>query len=118
MRRIRIYRHPDCPKCARYARVHQSLDWLHRVDVSTDTPKTGPLRLGEVVVEKLDDGRVLRGADGLREICRQIPAYAPFSLLLRLPAVRAFAEREMTGCGGEMCGLAVSRDQPTKALKS
>jgi len=109
MIRIRIYRHPDCPKCARYARVHQALDWLHRVAVSTAAPKTGPLRLGEVVVEKLDDGRVLRGAEAFREICRQIPAYAPFLILLRLPAVRSFAEREMTGCSGETCGVAASR---------
>ena len=110
MSQIRIYRNPDCAKCARYARVHQSLDWLHRVEGSTATPRTGPLRLGEVVVEKLDDGRILRGADAFREICLQIPAYAPFLLLLRLPAVRAFADREMTGCNGEACGLPASRN--------
>lgn len=110
MRQIRIYRHPDCPKCARYARVHQSLDWLHRVEVSTRTPKTGPLRLGEVVVEKLADGRMLHGAAAFEEICRRIPVYAPFLLLLRLPAVRAFAEREMTGCNGPACGLPTPRD--------
>lgn len=103
MRQIRIYRHPDCPKCARYARMHQRLDWRRRVEVSTATPKTGPLRLGEVVVEKLGDGRILQGADAFEEICRSIPAYAPFRLLLRLPAVRAFAEREMTGCNGRVC---------------
>jgi hypothetical protein len=105
MRKIRIYRHPDCPKCARYARIHRSLDWLQRVDISTKTPRTGPLRLGEVVVENLEDGRLLKGADAFREICRQIPAYAPFLFLLRLPAVRAFAEREMTGCNGDACAL-------------
>jgi len=110
MTRIRIYRHPDCPKCARYARAHEALDWLHRVEVSTKTPRTGALRLGEVVVEKLDDGRILKGADGFREICRHIPAYAPFLMLLRVPAVRAFAEREMTGCNGETCGLPGVRD--------
>lgn len=103
MRQIRIYRHPDCPKCARYARTHQRLDWRHRVEVSTATPKTGPLRLGEVVVERLADGRIFRGADAFEEICRRIPAYAPFRVLLRLPAVRAFVEREMTGCNGQVC---------------
>lgn len=103
MRQIRIYRHPDCPKCARYARIHQRLDWWHRVEVVTVAPKTGPLRLGEVVVEKLEDGRILRGAAAFEEICRQIPAYAPFRLLLRLPPVRAFAEREMTGCNDQVC---------------
>jgi len=110
MRQIRIYRHPDCPKCARYARFHQLLDWLHQVEVSTTTQKTGPLRLGEVIVEKLDNGRILKGAEAFEEICRRIPAYAPFLLLLRLPAVHAFAEREMTGCNGQACELPASRD--------
>jgi len=110
MTRIRIYRHPDCQRCARYARVHVSLDWLSRVEVSTAPPRTGPLRLGEVVVERLSDGRILHGAEAFREICRQIPAYAPFLLLLRLPAVRAFAEREMTGCSGEACGVPAARE--------
>jgi hypothetical protein len=80
------------------------------VEVSTTTPRTGPLRLGEVVVERLDDGRILRGAEAFREICRRIPAYAPFLLLLRVPAVRAFAEREMTGCDGAACGLPTLRN--------
>lgn len=104
MRQIRIYRHPNCAKCARYARAHKSLDWLHRVEVSTQTPTSGPLRMGEVVVEMLDDGRLIRGAEAFAAICRCIPAYTPFLLLLRLPAVRAFAEREMTGCDGQACG--------------
>jgi hypothetical protein len=110
MRQIRIYRHPDCAKCARYARVHQLLDWRQRVEISTMTPKTGPLRLGEVVVERLDEGRILQGADAFEEICRHISAYAPLRLLLRLSAVRAFAQREMTGCNGRACGLPASRD--------
>lgn len=110
MSRIRIYRHPDCPKCARYARVHRLLDWRGRVEVATTTPKTGPLRLGEVVVEKLDEGRVFKGSAAFEEICRHIPAYAPFLLLLRFPAVRAFAEREMTGCNSEACERLAPRE--------
>jgi hypothetical protein len=105
MEHIRIYRNPECAKCARYAAAHQFFDWLRRVEVSTATPPTGPLRLGEVVVEKLDNGAILRGAAAFAEICRHIPAYAPFRLLLRLPAIRAFAEREMSGCDGQSCGI-------------
>lgn len=104
MRHIRIYRNPDCAKCARYARMHERLDWFGRVENSTATPPTGPLGLGEVVVQELATGRIARGAEALALICRQIPAYAPLRLLLKVPAVRAAADREMSGCGGA-CGV-------------
>ena len=100
MRRIRIYRNPDCAKCARYARMHLLLDWFRRVQVSTATPASGPLAMGEVVVERRSDGVLLHGAAAFEEICRHIPAYAPFRLLLRVPALRAAVDREMNGCGG------------------
>ena len=105
MKRIRIYRNPDCAKCARYARVHESLDWFGRVKVSTATPPTGPLALGEVVVETLVDGKFHHGAEALELICRQITLYAPLRLLLKLPAVRRAADRELAGCGGEACRI-------------
>ena len=104
MKSIRIHRNPDCAKCARYAAAHRLFDWLGRVDVSTESPRTGALRLGEVVVEKLGTGTILRGADAFAEICRNIPLYAPFRLLLRVPAFRAFVDRDMSGCGGKACG--------------
>ena len=105
MKRIRIYRNPDCGRCARYARAHILFDWLGRVEISTATPSTGPLALGEVVVEILADGSIHRGAEALEIICRQIPAYAPLRLLLKLPAVRAAADREFAGCGGDSCRI-------------
>jgi len=109
MRYIRIYRNPDCAKCARYARLHERLDWLRRVEISTATPMTGPLAMGEVVVEELATGRILRGAEGFELICRNIPAYAPLRLLLKLPALRRAVDREMAGCGGGSCELPQKR---------
>ena len=103
MRRIRIYRNPDCPKCARYARLHERLDWFGRIEISTAEPATGPLAMGEVVVEDMESGHILRGAEAAQRIVREIPAYAPFRLLLKIPAVRAAAEREMQGCGSNAC---------------
>ena len=105
MKHIRIYRNADCAKCARYARMHERLDWLRRIENSTATPPTGPLTMGEVVVEDLATGQVTRGAEALECICREIPAYAPMLLLLKLPAVRRAADREMAGCSGEACDL-------------
>ena len=106
MKTVRVYRNPDCAKCARYARWHECLDWLGRVEASTRTPPGHPpLRLGEVVVEDLRDGRVLDGADGLALLLWQVPAYWPLRLLLALPPLRRAAEREMRGACAGSCGL-------------
>ncbi|HEU5398073.1 MAG TPA: hypothetical protein VFV77_02235 [Gammaproteobacteria bacterium] len=106
MRRIRIYHNPNCAKCARYARLHERLDWLNRVEISTDTPVgSQPLCMGEVVVEDFVTGELLHGAAALAAICRQIPAYAPMRVLLKIPAVRRAADKEMAGCNDGSCEL-------------
>ncbi len=106
MTRIRIYRNPGCAKCARYARLHARLDWFGRVENSTAVPPTGPLTMGEVVVQEIGSGRIVQGAEAARRIAAAIPAYAPFRLLLKIPAVARAADREMRGCnGGTACEL-------------
>jgi len=85
--------------------MHERLDWFGRIENSTATPPTGPLVMGEVVVEELASGRILRGAEGFALICRQIPAYAPFRLLLKLPAVRRAVDADMAGCADGSCEL-------------
>lgn len=98
MKAIRLYRHPDCRKCARIARIHQKCDWLGRLEISTVAPKTGPLKMGEIVIENLSTGDILHGSDAFALLCRQIPLYAPFKLLLVVPFVRRHVDREMSGC--------------------
>ena len=105
MKGIRIYRNPACAKCARYARLHERLDWLDRIENSTATPASGSLAMGEVVVEDLATGALLHGAEAAKRIAREIPAYAPFRLLLKIPAVRRAADKEMTGCNDGSCEL-------------
>ena len=100
MKEIRLFRHPDCPKCAKIARLHKMFDWRNRLDISTATPKTGALRLGEIVIEELATGTMFRGADAFGLLCRHIPLYAPLSMLLRFGAFRRYVTREMSGCGG------------------
>jgi hypothetical protein len=109
MKRIRVYRNADCAKCARFARVGLFFDWLDRLDASTETPTTGPLRLGEVVVEDLSTGRILKGAEGIDLIFRNIPMYAPFRLLLRVPSVCRYVEKEVSGCEGDACEISPRR---------
>jgi hypothetical protein len=105
MTSIRLYRHPDCAKCARFARLHRRLDWLGRFEDATGVSPVGPLRMGEVVVQDLRSGETLRGAAGFTLLCRQIPAYWLLLPLLRIPAVRRRVEREFSGCAGNRCAL-------------
>src|ERR1700733_7638708 len=105
MKMIRVYRNPDCRRCARYARVGTALDWRDRLETSTETPKTGALRPGEIVVEELANGNLHRGAAALDLIARQIPLYAPVRLLLRFSSFRRYIGRELSGCGGTSCEL-------------
>ena len=109
MKRIRIYRNPDCAKCSRYARMHERFDWFGRIENSTATPPTGPLAMGEVVVQELATGRILRGAEALGRISREIPAYAPLRMLLKLSAVRRAVDVEMAGCKDGSCELPARR---------
>jgi len=103
MKMIRVYRNANCAKCARFAGILPFIDWFGRVDASTEAPNTGPLRLGEVVVEELASGRILGGANGIELISRHIPAYAPLRLLLRVPAFRSYVEQEVSGRDGDAC---------------
>jgi hypothetical protein len=106
MKTICVYRNPDCPQCARYARWHQRLDWLDRVEISTRTPAGyRPLQMGEVVVEDLRSGRLLHGAEGFALLARQVPAYWPILALLPIAAVRKRIDREMRGACDDSCEL-------------
>jgi hypothetical protein len=102
---IRLYRHPQCQRCARFARWHRRLDWLGRFEDCTLTPPPGPLRMGEVMVEDLRSGRMLRGAGGFALLCRQIPAYWLLLPALMLPHVRRGIDREWSGCAGDRCDV-------------
>ncbi len=103
MKTIRVYRNPDCRRCARFARVGHVLDWRNRLETSTATPKTGSLRPGEIVVEELVSGNFHRGAAALDLIVRQIPLYAPVRLLLGFSIFRRYIDRELSGSGDASC---------------
>jgi hypothetical protein len=105
MKAVRVYRNPECPKCARYAAWHRRLDWLDRVETSTAKPRSRKLAMGEVVVEDLRNGSMHHGADGFAVLAHQVPAYWPLLPLLHVPAIRARVEREMRGACDTACGI-------------
>lgn len=105
MSTVRIHRNPDCTRCARYARRHRRLDWLARVEDSTQSPFERPMRMGEVVVRDLRNNRLHAGADGIALLARQVPAYWPLLPLLWIPTVRRAVERDVAGDCGDACRL-------------
>lgn len=111
MHRITVYRNKDCAKCRRFARAHQFFDWLHRVKATTDTPRSGPLAVGEIVVEDAATGEMLRGVHAVRAIWRQIPAYMVLLPLLRIPAVARWVDRDVRGCAGPSCAAPASTEK-------
>jgi len=105
MKKIRLYRHPDCAYCAKISNLHRRFDWLGRVELSADVPPTGPLRMGEIAVENLQTHEVLKGGFALRLLARQIPLYLGLLPLLYLPPVLRAMDARLSGCDGEACAL-------------
>ena len=97
MKRLCVHRNPHCAKCARYARIHRRLDWFGRVGDSTASPWRRSMRMGEVVIEDLGDGAMHTGADGMRMLCRAIPAYWPLLPLFGIAAFRRRVDAEVAG---------------------
>jgi hypothetical protein len=113
MKKILIYRHPHCERCARFARLHHAVDWFDRIADTTATPPTGPLRMGEIVVQELSSGRILRGADALALIYRQAIPYWFLMPLLWTPGLRARMDREVRGVDRGNSSIDGTRDNST-----
>ena len=112
MKKVRLYRHPECSKCARLSRMHHFFDWKNCYEDSTEEPSSGPLAMGEVVVQDLSSGEIMFGLDGFKLLCQHIPAYTFNPLLLRIPAFRQYIEKEMGagGCGDDVCELPIENN--------
>ena len=105
MKRIVIYRHPECKKCGRLARLHHLFDRFNRVAVVTTTPPPDHCRWAKSLSKTSQPAGFLAGAEGLNLICRQIPLYWLVLPLLWFPAVRARADREKRGCTNGSCQI-------------
>lgn len=103
MKRLAIHRHPECARCARYARVHRALDWLGRLEPTTAAPPGAPLTRGKIAVVDLATGERLRGAAAMAALARQVPAYWPLLVALRVPALRRRFAAEVEPGEAETC---------------
>ena len=118
MKRITLHRHPDCVRCGKMARVHGVFDWLGRVECTTAEPKTGPLKLGEIAVEDVRTGRIIRGIHAVRAVARNIPAYWPLLPLLYVPPIARRMDAEVRGCEDGKCGLPEVASAPESSLRA
>jgi hypothetical protein len=81
--------------------MHHALDWFNRFEDSTATPPSGPVRMGQIVVQDLSTGVVHGGIECFRLLCRNIPAYWPIIPLTYFPLIRRMIENDIGGeCGG------------------
>ncbi|HKK72006.1 MAG TPA: hypothetical protein VKA86_12360 [Candidatus Krumholzibacteria bacterium] len=108
---IKLFYNGSCGDCDRMARRTRRLDWLGRIELSTDLPPCGPLDGGEIAVVHTASGRVHTGIEATREVCMHVPLYVPYGLLLHIPLVRRFFGRGRTR-GGGACNRGI-HDGPT-----
>ncbi|MDE0059198.1 MAG: hypothetical protein OXI22_05675 [Defluviicoccus sp.] len=85
---VRLHYNPDCPVCARRAQRTARLDWLGRVELSTDDSPLGPVPPGEIVVVDGNNGRAFAGIRATRKLCLQVPLLFPYGLALYLLPAR------------------------------
>jgi hypothetical protein len=105
MTRVKLYHHPDCARCERFARVHRRLNWLGWLEVSTATPPTGPLPLGAIAAEDVRTGQTVLGVRAARWAFAAIPAYWPLLPLLYVPFVARRVDRAARGCEDGSCAV-------------
>jgi len=84
---IRVYRHTVSPSV-----WTARLDWFRRIEFVADTPASGPVMPGAVVVQDLRTGAWYHGVEALRRICAEVPLYWPAGLLLSVPPIARWFE--------------------------
>ncbi len=100
MKAIRLYRHPECERCAGYARMHHRFDWLGHFEDTTETPPTGQLLVGEIAVQDLRTGATLKGIDCFRLLCKHIPYMDSSDLQASRSLMAAVGERSCSHISG------------------
>ncbi len=100
-----LYYNMNCKECEKQANSTSSLDWLHRFEISTDTPPTGELKIGDIAVLDKAKGKIYTGGYASRVICLNIPIYYIIGLLMYLPPIFKLIDKNKVGCNGESCDI-------------
>lgn len=105
MSKIKLFYNSSCSDCAKLAVLTKKLDWLKRVDISTEVPASGELEPGEIAVFEYATSKYFTGVYATRKVSLNVPAYFLYGLLLFFPSVRKAASKGKVGCNGDTCSL-------------
>jgi len=105
MRAIKLFYNGACEDCAKLAKQTEKLDWLSKVDVSTEVPPSGPLDVGNIAVLHYRSNKVYTGVYATRKVCMYIPVYFVYGLMLYLSPIRRIVGKGQVGCNGNACSL-------------
>ena len=97
-----LYYNKECNDCARQAAQTSKLDWLNRIKVSTETPPTGELEKGDIVLIS-NEGKAYTSGYATRTICLNIPIYFLIGILLYFPPFLKLMSKGKAGCNGDSC---------------
>ena len=103
MTRLVLHYNPACPDCARQTKRTARLDWLGRVELSTERSPLGDVPVGEIVVVDRRRETVFTGVYATRKVCLQVPLYFLYGLVLYVPFIERAAGRGKPGCNGDAC---------------
>ena len=103
---ITLHYNAACLDCERKANRTSRLDWLNRVQFSTENSPIGQVAKGETVVVDNSSGKTFTGIYATRNICLNVPAYFPYGLILYIPPIRNLFAKSQTGCDGDACQIA------------
>ena len=92
MSKIRLYYNGDCNKCVKRTMRTKKFDWLNNIDLSSEAPKSGQLRAGEISIHEYSSNDWFTGVEATRKLCMNVPIYYLFGLLLYLPFIKIMAE--------------------------
>ncbi len=99
-----LFYNKDCSDCAKQAAMTSKLDWLNRIEISTEIPPTGELEKGEIVLVS-NSGQAFTRGYATRKICLNVPIYFLVGLALYFPPLLKLASKGKAGCNGDSCEI-------------
>ena len=100
---ITLHYNATCGDCARKAQQTANLDWLNRVQISTEDSPIGQVPRGQIIVVENATQKVFTGVYATRMICLQVPVYFLYGLVLFIPPIRNIFAKGMQDCNGDAC---------------
>ena len=103
MKAIALHYNPTCAVCVRRAERTARLDWLGRVELTTEDSPLGEVPAGRIVVVDKRNNRIHTGVYATRKVCMQIPLFFPYGLVLHALPIGVLGGKAKRACDGDAC---------------